>query len=239
VATRPPEGRSGDRPDATSLACPHCGARYEPLQEYCLDCGARLPAHQGIGAEARAAVARRLSWTPADWFWPVLIGLGVAVLATGAVIALGGGDEQSGADTFVATDAPTAGRSEPAGPTITPPEPTTAAGTATTPPTEPPSPPPARRLIEWPAGQNGYTVVLYSIPRTSDGRRNALTKARAALDVGLEQVGVLDSSRFSSLHPGYYVVFTGVYTALGAAQTGREAADAQGYPAAYVRPISR
>ena len=234
MSTSPPDRPSEGMPDATSRTCPHCGAPYEVLQEYCLDCGARLPASQGIAAEARAVVRRRFGWAPVDWLWPVLIGLVVAALATGAVIALGGGDEESGANTFVATDAPTAGPTT-VGPTITPPEPTTTGGPTQT---QPPRPPP-RRVISWPAGRNGYTVVLFSLPKTTTGRRDARQKAREALDADLEQVGILDSSQFSSLHPGYYVVFTGIYGNLAAAQSGREAADANGYPAAYVRPISR
>jgi hypothetical protein len=234
VSTSPPDRPSEGTPDAASRTCPHCGALYEPLQEYCLDCGARLPAREGIAAEARAVVRRRFARAPVDWFWPVLIGLLVAALATGAVIALGGGDENSGANTFVATDAPTAGRTT-AGPTITPPEPTTTGATTQT---QPPRPP-RRRVISWPAGRNGYTVVLFSLPKTTTGRRDANQKAREALGVGLEQVGILDSSEFSSLHPGYFVVFAGIYRNLAAAQSGREAADSNGYPAAYVRPISR
>ena len=35
--------------------------------------------------------------------------------------------------------------------------------------------------------------------------------ARSASRAGLPQVGVLDSSRYSSLHPGYSVVFSGIY----------------------------
>ena len=46
-------------------------------------------------------------------------------------------------------------------------------------------------------------------PETRARDRDA--EARKALASGLEQVGVLDSDRFSSLHPGYYVVFSGVY----------------------------
>jgi hypothetical protein len=51
-------------------------------------------------------------------------------------------------------------------------------------------------------------------------------------------VGVIDSGEFSSLHPGYYVVFSGIYA------DQRDALDGIGrvqrlYPAAYIRQISR
>jgi len=63
---------------------------------------------------------------------------------------------------------------------------------------------------DWPAGVDGWTIVLGSFPQT-DGRKAADARARRARRRGLTQVGVLDSSRYASLHPGYWVVFAGVY----------------------------
>jgi hypothetical protein len=49
---------------------------------------------------------------------------------------------------------------------------------------------------------------------------------------------VLVSDRFASLHPGYYVVFSGVYDSLEEAQTavGRVVSR---FPNAYAREIAR
>ena len=66
------------------------------------------------------------------------------------------------------------------------------------------------RLVAWPAGKSGWTIVLDSVP-TTNGRAGAVGEAKQALRLGLKPVGVLDSSAFSSLHPGYYVVFFGIY----------------------------
>ena len=44
-----------------------------------------------------------------------------------------------------------------------------------------------------------------------DGRDAAVARAGEARQKGLQRVGVLDSSRFASLHPGYWMVFAGVY----------------------------
>ena len=44
-----------------------------------------------------------------------------------------------------------------------------------------------------------------------EGRRVAVARTRQARRKGLSPVGILDSSRYASLHPGYYVVFQGVY----------------------------
>ena len=61
--------------------------------------------------------------------------------------------------------------------------------------------------------------MLLSLPQ-ANGRSAAAAKATEARSGGLRRVGVLDSSRYASLHPGYYVVFTGVF------ETEAEAASA-------------
>jgi hypothetical protein len=82
-------------------------------------------------------------------------------------------------------------------------------------------------------------VVLESIPAGGGGRALALERARAASRAGLPQSGVLDSSLYSSLHPGYYVVFSGIYPSRGQADAAQAAANSKGFGAAYVRQITR
>jgi hypothetical protein len=53
----------------------------------------------------------------------------------------------------------------------------------------------------------------------------------------MKQVGVIDSSRFSSLHPGYYVVFAGIYDTEAAAQSHVIDAHRHGYRGPYPRRI--
>jgi hypothetical protein len=67
------------------------------------------------------------------------------------------------------------------------------------------------RILDWPAGQNGWTIALASLPQTR-GKQPAVARAREARGSGLGNVGVLDSSRYASLHSGYWVVFAGVYS---------------------------
>ena len=66
-------------------------------------------------------------------------------------------------------------------------------------------------VAEWPTDEDGWTIALAAVPQTA-GRAVALTRARSARRKGLTQVGVLDSSRYASLHPGYWIVFSGVYS---------------------------
>jgi hypothetical protein len=126
--------------------------------------------------------------------------------------------------------------------TFAPPERTTTTPTApTTPPTggaQAPPPPAAQAALKvWPAGESGWTVVLQSVPSTN-GRAFALAQARAALHGGVPDVGILDSSQYSSLHPGYYMLFSGVYTSVDDANTGVTTARSHGYPRAYTRRIT-
>jgi len=65
-------------------------------------------------------------------------------------------------------------------------------------------------LTDWPAKLPAWTNILVSVPKV-EGRDAAIARAEHARQRGLRQVGVLDSSRFASLHPGYWVVFAGVY----------------------------
>ena len=68
----------------------------------------------------------------------------------------------------------------------------------------------AKVLSTWPARTDAWSIVLASIPK-AQGRAPAKAIADEAVQRGLARVGILDSSRFASLHPGYWMVFTGVY----------------------------
>lgn len=76
-------------------------------------------------------------------------------------------------------------------------------------------------VAEWPTDEDGWTIALAVLPQTA-GRASALTRARAARSKGLPQVGVLDSSRYASLHPGYWIVFSGVYASEAEATSALE-----------------
>ena len=76
-------------------------------------------------------------------------------------------------------------------------------------------------VAEWPTDEDGWTVALASLPQTA-GRASALARVTAARAKGLPQVGVLDSSRYASLHPGYWIVFSGVYSSEAEATSALE-----------------
>jgi hypothetical protein len=211
--------------------CPRCGTATEPLQEYCLECGLRLRT-PGLVPALSEGWRRRVSWYPGDWIWLSLATLVIAVIAASAAIVWTRDAESAASETLIGDTSPLPTIVA----TIQPTSPPTVPTTTTPPRTTPPAPSP-RRLIEWPRGRSGWTLVLASLP-TSAKRDAALAKARQALEAGLPQVGVLDSSRYASLHPGYFVVFSGVYESLSAAQTAASRAADAGYGNAYARRVT-
>jgi hypothetical protein len=221
--------------------CPRCGTPYGNGQEYCLECGSRLPTRGGVIGRLGSAWRRRLGWYPGDWIWPTLFALLVAA-AAGTASAFWLADRSSASDETVIAISPGASSVHE---TTTAPEPTvppteTTLTTATTPPKPPPPPPPpraARRVLAWPAGRSGWTIVLDSLP-SPGGRSAAHAEARQALRAGLKRVGILDSSQFSSLHPGYFVVFAGVYGSQAEAQGALVDVHLRGYGSAYPRRIT-
>jgi hypothetical protein len=69
---------------------------------------------------------------------------------------------------------------------------------------------PKSRLAIWPSGRSGWTIVLVSTPKAR-GEDEAVAIAQQARLKGLSGVGVLDSSQFASLQPGYWMTFAGRY----------------------------
>jgi hypothetical protein len=90
-------------------------------------------------------------------------------------------------------------------------------------------------VAEWPTDEDGWTIALAAVPQTA-GRATAVARARTARSKGLPQVGVLDSSRFASLHPGYWIVFSGVYSSEAEATSALEDAR-RGSRTAVVRRV--
>lgn len=238
--------------------CPRCGVAYEPLQEYCLECGARLPTNRGAVGVLAASWQRRFAWYPGDWIWPVALFFGLAAVAT-AVVLVANATRSSAAKPLTATTAVPLGLGEAAAaapvvststlpeapqPTITtgplptaPGEPSTATATGTGTTATTPKPPPDPFAV-WPAGQSGYTVVLESVP-VAGGRANAAARARRAAKKGLRDAGVLISAEYASLHPGYYVVFAGVFATQAEATAAVAEAQAKGFQGAYQTAVTR
>ena len=214
-----------DQPGTLAGLCPRCRAPFDSEQEYCLECGLRLPWESPVFARLTAHTAKRTPFLPLEWTWPAALALVVA--AGGAALAIFVTRDDGSQPIPVAT-----GGNRPAE-TVTAAKPATS-GTTTKAAT-PTTPAKTAGLIRWPRGRTGWTIVLGSLPQ-ADGGAPARAKATEALDRGLRQVGVIDSSRFASLHPGYYVVFQGVYDDEAEASSALQRARAV-FPSAYQREI--
>ncbi len=159
-------------------ACPRCGEDIGLGQEYCLECGARIPGGHVHGQDPGRGWIRR-----------ALVGLAVAVAGAAVAVAATGetGTEPrvltatGGFATTTTTDTGPGGVGQSGG-----------------------------GISEWPELQEGWTIALATIPQ-SEGKEVALRRARDARRSELETVGIIDTSRYASLHPGYWLVFAGVY----------------------------
>jgi hypothetical protein len=226
--------------------CPHCGVAYEPLQEYCLECGTRLPTNRGAVGVLASAWQRRVPWYPGDWIWPVLLFFLLTIVATTTVLIANSTRDASSSPAVATTDVPVGpGQTQGAIPVVstatvpnapsvtitTGPLPTAPGSPSTKPGVTTPKPSP-NALATWPAQKSGYTIVLESLP-VAGGKANAIARARRAKQNGLKAVGVLTSSEYSSLHPGYYVVFSGIYGSPAEAAAGVSSAHGRGFPDAY------
>ena len=168
----------------------------------CPRCGEPLAAGQEyclacgarVGGRPRVGASSRTRWALRVLATPL-----VAVIGAAAAVAATGSD---GGDSALTTaiggfaTAPSAPGGAPAGPS---------------------------GIAEWPTEEAGWTIALAALPQTA-GRTAAVNRARAARRRGLPQVGVLDSSRYASLHPGYWIVFSGVYSSEAEATSALEGA---------------
>jgi hypothetical protein len=216
----------------TPEACPNCGAPLRPDQDWCLNCG--------------QAVTTRVAGPPA-WRSPIaIVGVVLLLAAAGLLVAfleLSGDAEtvaQSPTPTPAATDAivPTATPSPDPLATVTPgagvtATPSPGAGTTptATPSATPTTSPSGGSFADWPAGTTAYTVIMWSATTRSEAESKASTFQSAG-----EDVGILDSSDYSSLRGGYFVVFSGQYSSLEQAQNAAEAVQSTA-PGAYAKQV--
>jgi hypothetical protein len=175
-------------------------------------------------------------WALGAWAWPVLVALVVAALSIAAVLVVRLTDSPTEEAITATTGPPPSLAATQPPPVVSEKVPTLPTPRTTRRPSRGRTSPAPRagELVEWPAGTTGWTLVLAS----TTGQESATSRAKEASKAGLPRVGVLDSSQYSSLHPGYFVVFSGIYGSQADAEGALDAAQAKGYGAAYVREIA-
>jgi hypothetical protein len=178
------------------------------------------------------------------WLWAALLALLLVALVAGAIVAIAStrGDKEGRPRSSIPVVSTGPSTTDTVGiitqpPTVTINPPTTTFGSTTTLSTTTLSTTTTTTgNVTWPAGKNGYSIFLKSVP-TSEGRAKAEAAAQRARNNGLPQVGILNSSDFSSLRPGYWVTFTGIYDTQQQANAALPNARARGFPTAYTRPV--
>lgn len=200
---------AAEQPAARS--CPQCGAPLAPEQDWCLSCG--------------APASTRIAATP-SWRAPLAI-VGTVLVLAAAALTVAFLSLTDDAERVAQTPEPT--------PTAQPTEapPVTPSPEATVEPLPDETPAPPAGVGTWPEGEEAWTVIVLS---TSD-ETGARAKAQELADGGT-QVGVLNSSDYSSLRSGFWVVFSGQYETSEEAQAAAAglAASAPGAYARFVAP---
>jgi hypothetical protein len=183
------------------------------------------------------------------WLWAALAALLLVALVAGAIVAVAATreDKESEPGTSIPVVSTSPSTTDTVGvltqpPTVTINPPTTTFGTTSTIPTTTTTSTTTlgttttSSTVTWPAGKDGYSIFLKSVP-TSQGRAKADEAAQRARNNGLTQVGVLNSSNYQSLNPGYWVTFTGIYDTQQQANAALPNARSKGFPTAYTRPV--
>lgn len=181
--------------------CAECGAPLAHDQRYCLNCGrrrtaARIPFLEILREEQANALeaARAQAEQPAEEeVKPISAQVAAAVVGgllllvmVGVLIGalVGGGDSGTGAPQ-VLTVGGGAGLQ---------------ASAATTP-----------FQSDWPQGKDGWTVQLQTLPNNTTTPDGVTAAKTAATGKGAPDVGALNSDDYTSLDPGSYVVYSGVF----------------------------
>ena len=220
--------------------CTGCGKPLAEDQRYCLNCGKRrgkariefenyLPEAGGDGAgtppppaqgEVRPVPPEDPDMRPEREVTPLMAAVGLcgvaAILLIGVLIGRSGGgnDGSSAQPIYASTGAPAASTSS-----------TSTTSTSTTVSTD------------WPEGQEGYTIELATLPKDGTDAATVDSSKTELTSQGATDVGVLDSDQFGSLPAGNYVLYSGVYTSKGEANTALQSLSAS-FPDAQVIQVA-
>jgi hypothetical protein len=166
------------------------------------------PAPPAAFGEQRAAWQRNNTLT-------VIAGVGVLMLAMGVGVLIGrsgGSKAGAGSASVITVAAPGAGSTTPAAATES-------------------------FTSDWPSGRPGFTVQLQKLPQAGTQVSAVQAAKAAAVAKGAQRVGALKSEEFSSLAPGSYVIYSGVYSKRSEAQKALGALR-RSFPGASVISVS-
>jgi hypothetical protein len=220
-------------PAADVRRCPACLSPVRADQRYCLECGERLqvdeiPPPPGGGSALAERGSAVLVVTAVVL---VLVGIGLSWVALrepakeGAATTATATTDTLPTDTLPTDTLPTDTIPTDTMPTDTMPTDTmpTDTGTATG---------------DWPDGLSAWAVIIASKDQVAFTEADARVIADEATTAGVVQTGVLDSSAYPSLNPGYWAVYSGPYETKDEAEQAAATIRTQGYPEAYAREVA-
>jgi septal ring-binding cell division protein DamX len=257
METPPPPDASVPPQQPVERRCPRCGSTLAADQEWCLNCGAaaqtevveargwRVPLYLGGGLAALAVIG---------------VILAIVALASRNDVVAGPTPTPSAAAPPASTASPLPTLT-PLPSTTASPSPTTSPdpnatttpdpnATASPSPTESPTAEPTTTPDDsgntgsgegstgtgsfpgWTGADGDYTIIIESAKSTSQAEK----VAQKAQDAGHSDVGILNSSDYSSLNGGYQVVFVGTYSSKSEAQDALSDVRSD-FKDAYVRQI--
>jgi hypothetical protein len=159
----------------------------------------------------------------------IVVAAALVVIAAGGVGGYLASRDGGSADTTTAMTSPSTEVTAPPASSETTEEPTTEPTTQTT-----LSPADGD---DWP-DRDGWTVIIASLPVDDPTSEAAAQERKQKLQAEGIEAGVLYSSGYSSLNPGYWAVFSGVFDTESQAAAHRKSL-AGSYPEAYPRQVKR
>lgn len=227
-------------PGADVARCPACLSPVRTDQRYCLECGERLLVDEIPPPPGGGSALSNRSTTLLAIAAIVLIVVGVG-LAWVALREPSAGEDTTDTGITAPTTAPTDTVPTDTGFTDTGFTDTTITGTDTgftdTTMTDTGMTDTGSSAGGWPVGQTGWAVILASKSQSQFQESDAQAIADQAATAGIAMTGVLDSSQFPTLNPGYWAVFSGPYATKAEAQSAATTIQGQGYPDAYARQV--
>jgi hypothetical protein len=227
--------------------CPSCLALVEPDQEFCLECGARLEPAAGD----RGGRGPRNRW--------LIAGIAALLLVGGFVIAWGFTRDDSskvaasslssgtkvttpGVSTpsistidQTGTSVPTITGSSTATTTVTVTE--TSGSTSTGTSADCGGQPSGPDTDSWPNGRDGWMAILSSKPTTDYTFADFCARLKRAEAQGYTNLGIVDSTDYVSLRPGFWVLYEGPFNTRQEAAAAAAAASGD-WPGAYPREVN-
>jgi septal ring-binding cell division protein DamX len=206
LVSDPQQGAGGATPAAattpTEHPCPSCGATVAAGQRYCTNCGARATAprvayQDYLKGEGNGDQSPGTTTTSAQGGreWSPLLAL-VALAALGGMLLVGVLIGKS------ANDSPNTVTLATATGAATPSASATSTGSSKS----------TGFTSDWPAGKQGFTVEITTLPQSGTSTAQVDSAKSDASDKGAPDVGALASDEYTGLPAGKYIVYSGVYS---------------------------